>query len=315
MRIFENPNFQFVQNRKKAYLFSIAVTVLGFVSMATRGFEWGIDFTGGQEFVVQTASPVDVAAARDALDAAFPSSPEVKRYGDDLLVRVGPGVTGTPSELGARIVAAVGNGARIGSTSQVEPRFASDLQRSALYAVLASVLVIFVYVLVRFEWTWGIGAVVSLVHDVLFTLAVLSLLHGLLPFSLAIDQTIIAALLTIVGYSINDTVVVYDRIREDRRADKLAPADDVANRAMNETLSRTILTGGATLLALLIVFIFSGESVRGFAFTMFIGILLGTYSSIFIATPVMLDLLRWLGRGKAPATPAAPKARPVVARG
>ena len=314
MRIFENPNFAFVQNRKKAYVFSLAVTLLGFVSMATRGFEWGIDFTGGQEFVVQTANPVDVAAARNALEGVLPGAPEVKRYGDDLLVR-----TDAPGEapaVGAQIVerlnAAVPNaGARLGGYDVIAPRFASDLQRSALYAVLASVLVIFVYVLVRFEWTWGIGAVVSLVHDVLFTLSILSLFHGWLPFSLAIDQTIVAALLTIVGYSINDTVVVYDRIREDRRADKLAPADDVANRAMNETLSRTILTGGATLLALFIVFVFSGESVRGFAFTMFIGILLGTYSSIFIATPVMLDLLRWLGKGKAPAA----KVRPAVARG
>lgn len=296
MRVFENANYAFIANRRNAYIFSLIVTLLGFASFATRGFEWGIDFTGGKEYVVRTTVDRPVGNIRSDVERALGGAPEVKRYGDDLLVRVGPDVPGSTTEVGEKIVAAVGDGATVEGYDEIAPRFATDLQRSALYAVLASVIVIFFYVLVRFEWTAGVGAIVSLIHDVLFTLSLFSLLHGWLPFSLAIDQTIVAAFLTIVGYSINDTVVVFDRIREDRGKWKNLPIEEVSNRAMNETLSRTLITGGSTLLSLVVVFIFGGESVRGFAFAMLVGIMLGTYSSVFIATPVMVDVQRFLAR-------------------
>jgi preprotein translocase subunit SecF len=189
----------------------------------------------------------------------------------------------------------------------VGPRFAEDLQRGALYAVLGSILVIFLYVMVRFTWTYSAGAVICVAHDVIVTLGVVSLLQGVVPFSLQLDQTLIAAFLTIVGYSINDTVVVYDRIREFTNLFKTEPFEKVVNRAINSTLSRTIVTGGTTIISLLVLFIFGGETLKGFAFSLLFGILLGTYSSIFIAAPVMMALRRWAqgrGRGVRPAAVA-----------
>ncbi len=301
MRIFQNANFAFIANRRKAYIFSILVTLIGLVSMATKGFEWGIDFTGGKEFLVEMPDGTTVPQARQAITQALGGSPEVKLSDANLLVRTD--VAQDAPELKAKIERAL-PGARVLRSSEIAPRFATDLQKSALYAVLASVIVIFFYVIFRFHWTWGVGAVVSLVHDVLFTLSIFSLLHGVLPFSLAIDQTTIAAFLTIVGYSINDTVVVFDRIREDRAKYKNQPIGEVANRAMNETLSRTMLTGGTTLLTLFVLLIFGGETIRGFAFALFIGIALGTYSSVFIATPVMVDLLGYLDKRKGTKAPA-----------
>lgn len=294
MRIFENANYRFVQNRKLAYIFSLTVTVLGLISMVTKGFEWGVDFTGGKEFLVSAPGTSDVDA-RARLDEALAGSIEVKRSNENLLVRTDP--TGEAPAVAAQIEQTLGQGAKVLRYSEIAPRFATDLQKSALYAVLASIFVIFIYIFVRFEWKSGIGAIASIVHDVLFVLSLFSLLHGWVPFSLAIDQTTIAAFLTIVGYSINDTVVVFDRIREDRQKYPKMSLDDVANRAMNETLSRTVLTGGSVILVLFVLFMFGGETLRGFTFAMLVGTIIGTYSSVFIATPVMLDIARKTGEG------------------
>jgi preprotein translocase SecF subunit len=175
-------------------------------------------------------------------------------------------------------------------TDNVGPRFAADLKEGAIFSVLGSLLVIFVYILIRFEWRFGVGAVAALFHDVLITLGVFSMLHGYLPFSLQIDQTIIAAFLTIVGYSLNDTVVVFDRVREYVGLFKAERYEDVVNRSINNTLSRTIITSGTTLLVVVVLFIFGGEVLRGFAFALIVGILIGTYSSIFVASPVVVAL-------------------------
>jgi preprotein translocase subunit SecF len=301
MRIFKNTNFQFVANRRKAYIFSLVVTVLGLISMATKGFEWGIDFTGGKEFLVETASEISLPDAREALTGALGGSPEVKRSEDNLLVRTD--AAGETPALRTTIEQAI-PGARVVRTDDIAPRFAADLQQAALYAVLASMVVIFFYIIVRFEWKSGLGAIVSIVHDVLFVLSLFSLLHGLVPFSLAIDQTTIAAFLTIVGYSINDTVVVFDRIREDRAKYKNMPIEEVSNRAMNETLSRTILTGGSVLLVLFVLFLFGGETLRGFTFAMLMGTIIGTYSSVFIATPVMIDVTNRIEKKRGQKAPA-----------
>ena len=309
MRIFENANYRFVQNRKLAYIFSITVTLLGLVSMVTRGFEWGVDFTGGKEFLVAAPGVSDVDA-RARLDDALSGAIEVKRSNDNLLVRTDP--TGEAPAVAAQIEQTL-PGAKVLRYSEIAPRFATDLQKSALYAVLASIFVIFIYIFVRFEWKSGVGAIVSVVHDVLFVLSLFSLLHGWVPFSLAIDQTTIAAFLTIVGYSINDTVVVFDRIREDRQKYPKMHLDDVANRAMNETLSRTILTGGSVILVLFVLFLFGGETLRGFTFAMLVGTLIGTYSSVFIATPVMLDIARRVGESGPLKTTTAARPTPRTA--
>jgi preprotein translocase SecF subunit len=199
-----------------------------------------------------------------------------------------------------------GSTARVAGLDTVGPRFADDLKRGAIYSVLGSLLVIFLYVMLRFHWTFSAGAVACLFHDVIVTLGVVSLLEGIVPFSLQVDQTLVAAFLTIVGYSINDTVVVYDRIREYTNLFKTEPFERTVNRAINSTLSRTIVTGGTTILSLIVLFIFGGETLKGFAFTMLFGIVLGTYSSIFIASPVMMELRAWSLRRKRPVGATVP---------
>ena len=296
MRIFENTHFPFVKHRKKAYVFSGALMLLSVVSLMTRGLELGIDFTGGMEFVVSGASAPGATAVREALTPALGSEPEVKTFGEsDLLIRVA--AEGEITEVQQRIIETIrdrfpGTQPEIVQTDVVGPRFAEDLKQAALYSVLGAMLVIFVYILIRFEWRFGLGAVIALFHDILITLGLFSFLHGWLPFSLAIDQTIIAAFLTIAGYSVNDTVIVFDRIREYTTIFKTTPFEEVVDRSINATLSRTIITSGSTLLVILVLFIFGGEVLKGFTFALLVGIGIGTYSSIFVASPIVIELKR-----------------------
>jgi SecD/SecF fusion protein len=179
------------------------------------------------------------------------------------------------------------------STSKIGATIAEDIKSSSIYTALIAIIGIFIYIVIRFrKWQFGAGVVVSLIHDVAFTLGVFSLFKGILPFSLEVDQTIIAAVLTLIGYSMNDTVVVFDRIRENLREGKHATLKELFDHAMNSTLSRTIMTSFYTFTTMVIIFIFGGESVRGFSFAMILGILVGTYSSIFIAAPVAYHLLK-----------------------
>ena len=294
MRIFENINVAFVQSRTKGYIFSGVLLVLSLVSLVTHGLEMGIDFKGGMEFVVETNEALDAVAVREALTGVLESAPEVKAFGErDLLVRTLD--EGDINEVQATITGRIseafeGSNPTILKTDIVGPRFAADLKRGALYSVFGSLLVIFVYILIRFEWRFGLGAVLALFHDVTITLGVFSALHGFVPFSLQIDQSIIAAFLTIVGYSLNDTVVIFDRIREYSNIYKTEAYGDMVNRSINHTLSRTVVTSGTTLLVVATLFIFGGEVLRGFAFALIIGILIGTYSSIFVASPVVVEL-------------------------
>ena len=293
MRIFENANYPFVQHRKKAYVFSGVLILLSLVSLVTRGLELGIDFKGGMEFIVSGATEPGATAIREALTPVLGAEPEVKTYGEDILIRVA--AEGDINEVQQQIVETIRQRfpetqPEVVQTNIVGPRFAEDLKRGAIYSILGSLLVIFVYILIRFEWRYSLGAVLALFHDVLITLGLFSLLHGWLPFSLEIDQTIIAAFLTIVGYSLNDTVVVFDRIREYMNIFKTKPFEEVVNLSINTTLSRTIITSGTTLLVVVILFIFGGEVLRGFSFALMVGIGIGTYSSIFVASPVVIDL-------------------------
>jgi len=293
MRIFENANYPFIQHRKKAYVFSGILLLLSLVSLVTRGLELGIDFKGGMEFIVSGATEPGASAIREALTPVLGAEPEVKTYGEDILVRVA--AEGDINEVQQQIVETIRQRfpetqPEVVQTNIVGPRFAEDLKRGAIYSILGSLLVIFVYILIRFEWRFSLGAVAALFHDVLITLGLFSLLHGWLPFSLEIDQTIIAAFLTIVGYSLNDTVIVFDRIREYTNLFKTKPFEEVVNLSVNATLSRTIITSGTTLLVVVILFIFGGEVLRGFSFALIVGIVIGTYSSIFLASPVVIEL-------------------------
>ena len=294
MRIFENANFGFVDSRMKGYIFSGLLLVLSVASLFVHGLELGIDFKGGMEFIVHTASPLPTTGVRSALSEVLDSEPEVKTYGEDaLLIRTlaGEDINVVEAAVVRGIAAAYPDSSpEVEKRDVVSPRFAEDLKQGAIYSVFGSLLVIFIYILIRFEWRFGLGAVAALFHDVLITLGVFSALHGFLPFSLQVDQTIIAAFLTIVGYSLNDTVVVFDRIREYAGGFKTEKFGTVVNRSINNTLSRTIITSGTTLLVVVVLFIFGGEVLRGFAFALIIGIVIGTYSSIYVASPIVLEL-------------------------
>jgi preprotein translocase subunit SecF len=294
MRLFETANYSFLPNRRKAYIFSAILIVASLISLATRGLEMGIDFLGGQEFVIETAQPLSVTEVRSDLARVLGVEPEVKSFGANaILVRTS--VEGETSDVQARILAAIsqrspGASPTVIQSDVVGPRFADDLRRGAIWSILGSLLVIFIYILVRFEWRFSLGAVAALFHDVTIVLGLFSMFHHLLPFSLTIDQAIIAAFLTIVGYSLNDTVVVFDRIRELTHLFKTEKYDVIVNRAINNTLSRTVVTSGTTLIVLITLFIFGGEVLRGFAFALIVGVVIGTYSSIFVASPVLVEL-------------------------
>ncbi|MBT3449438.1 MAG: protein translocase subunit SecF [Bacteroidetes Order II. Incertae sedis bacterium] len=306
MRIFENINYEFIGRRKMGYVISGVLILVSLVSFAINGLELGIDFKGGREFVVETTSPLDVTTVRTALTDVLEFAPEVKTYqyngAQQLLVRTV--VDGDADVLRNQIIDTIGRTfpevePKIEKTYVVSANFAEDMKRGSIYSIIGSLLVIFVYILIRFEWRFGVGAVAALFHDVIITLGVFSLMQNILGFSLQIDQTIIAAFLTIVGYSLNDTVVVFDRIREYTGLFKSENYENVLNKSINNTLSRTVVTSGTTLLVVTVLFIFGGEVLRGFAFALIIGILIGTYSSVFVASPVVLELrLRAAGKRK-----------------
>ncbi len=294
MRIFENSTYAFIENRTKAYIFSGTLVVLSLVSLAIHGLELGIDFKGGMEFVVETQEPLVSTEVRAMLGDVLGSTPEVKSFGPNaLLIRTLS--EGEIEQVESQIMSGMNqaypqSSPRLIKTDVVGPRFAEDLKEGAIFSVIGSLLVIFIYILIRFEWRFGLGAVAALFHDVTITLGFFAAFHGILPFSLQIDQAIIAAFLTIVGYSLNDTVVIFDRIREYTNLFKAEAYGSVVNKSINNTLSRTIVTSGTTLLVVITLFIFGGEVLRGFAFALIVGIVIGTYSSIFVASPIVVEL-------------------------
>ena len=301
MRIFENVNFNLVGRRKQAFFFSATLLVISVVSLFVRGVTPGIDFLGGSEFIIETDTELNVTEVRAQLDQALGASPEVKRFGSPTTILVRSTVGGDVNEIEQRVVQTIsdnnpGSNPLVVKTDSVGPRFADDLKRGAILSVLFALAVIFIYIMIRFEWRFGVGAVAALAHDVTITLGLFSLLHDLVPWSLQIDQAIIAAFLTIVGYSLNDTVVVFDRIREYANIFKTEAYDLVVNKSINSTLSRTIVTSGTTLIVVLVLFLTGGEVLRGFAFALIVGIFVGTYSSVFVAAPVVLELRRRAGR-------------------
>ncbi len=301
MRIFENAQYDFTGKQKFAAILSGILIVLSLISLMTRGLEAGIDFMGGTEIIVRTDEPLGAVAVRIDLARDLGTTPEVKEFGspDLLLIRT---IAGGDLDSIENVVVTSLNASHAGANARsegrdsVSPRFADDLKRGAIWAVLASLLVIFLYIMARFEWRYSLGAIAALVHDVTITLGIFSLLHGVLPFSLQIDQTIIAALLTLVGYGLNDTVVIFDRIREYVNLFKTEHFPSVVNRSINSTLSRTFITSGTTLIVVFVLFLFGGEVLKGFAFALLIGIVIGTYSSVFVASPVVILLRERIGK-------------------
>lgn len=296
MRWFETPNYNFVETRKIGYYISTAMLVIAIGALLLKGLSYGIDFKGGKELVVEFDTAVSVTEVRDLLTPALGSQPEVKQFGlsRDLLVRTDSEMEATPLQntiISTLTTAFPGNNVVIIKTDDISPRFADDLKWGALNAILFSMVVIFLYILVRFKnWRYSVGTIAAITHDVIIILGVFVIFNGILPFSLDIDQTTIAAFLTIVGYSLNDTVVVFDRLREDSLVYKTDPLEKMVNRAMNSTLSRTVVTSLTTLFVVTVLFIFGGEVLKGLAFALIVGIILGTYSTLYVACPVVVDL-------------------------
>lgn len=302
---FQNVNWQFVAKRKTFYIISSIIILIGVGSFVTRGLSYGVDFTGGRTYLVRFDETVETSNVREALKETFVTeagvnlAPEVKVFGDDNQVKITTSFLINSESISAdelvdqRLnegLAAIGMDYEIMSSQKVGPTIADDIKKSALWAMVFSLLVIFLYILLRFrKWQYGLAAVAAIFHDVLVVLAVFSIFYGILPFSLDIDQAFIAAILTVVGYSINDTVVVFDRIREFLGMHKKRDTKEVINDALNSTLSRTVNTSFTTLFVLLMIFIFGGEVIRGFAFALLVGVAVGTYSSLCVATPIVVD--------------------------
>ena len=304
-RIFKHANFKFVEYRKVAYVISAFVLLAG-IGAFFNGFNEGVEFKGGRSYTIGFTNPVSVDLVRDDLKVAFNEYPVVKTIGDGRRMNITTsymkGVENADSIVQTKLYEGLKKALpkdlsyadfvsnyKKGSIT-VQPTISDDLKRGAVKATIFAMLVIFLYIFIRFrDWRYSAGTILTLLHDVLVTLAVFSFFKNIVPFPLEIDQHFIAAVLTVIGFSMNDTVIVFDRIREYARDLKGADKKTIINRAINDTLSRTIMTSVTVFLVLLILFIFGGEVTRGFAFAMLIGVITGTYSSIFVGVPVLVD--------------------------
>ncbi|WP_353127562.1 protein translocase subunit SecDF [Parapedobacter pyrenivorans] len=299
----QHANFAFVQNRKKIYLASVVFIAIGFIVMFTKGFSLGVDFQGGRTYTVRYEKAIDLEEVRENLNETFGLTTEVKIYGADNQVRVTTTyhIDDTNDEADKEVLASLneglskvdGNAYEILSSQKVGPTIANDIKSRAVYAGIFSVIVIALYILFRFhKWQYSVAAAIPTIHDALIILILFSMLDGIVPFSLDIDQHFVAAILTVIAYSVNDTVVVFDRLREYLGMSKRKNEDigDTVNLAINRTLSRTIVTSLTVIFVMAILFIFGGEVIRGFSFAILIGVIVATYSSICLAAPLIVDL-------------------------
>ena len=369
MRIFENLNYDFISKKNIAYILSIVLFLLGLISALIRGLEFGIDFKGGTEIVLQFDKAVDIGSVRTDVENIGLGNMEVKTFGGETGVMIRTEQQVIPANIFPEVVSYIQNeidkefpgglqrqivdstansvtfafankdttddvidalfaaGFQSGKVSEepdnnqmvvragiadwikenlnqkikdnnfivlkediVGPKIGKELKRDAVLAIFFALIVILVYLGFRFKFIFAFGAVTALFHDTLITLGLFSLLYGLVPgLNLEIDITIVAAFLTLIGYSINDTVIVFDRIRENIKIHKTKPINEIINTSINQTMSRTVLTGGTTLMTVFVLLIFGGEVLRAFAFTLFFGIIIGTYSSIFVASALVYE--------------------------
>ncbi|MEX0593426.1 MAG: protein translocase subunit SecF [Balneolaceae bacterium] len=298
MRWFETPTFDFVRLHSISTWLSGGLVIASLVAIFGLGLNYGIDFQGGKEYVFQFEEPVEIIDVRGVLTDVLGSQPEVRRYGSEVEIMVRTDAEGDITAVRGQIEEALrasfsGNEYTVIKTDIVGPRFAEDLRLAALNSVIFALAVIFIYILIRFKkWYYSAGAVVALFHDVIIVLGIFTVLGEFAPFDVTIGQSIIAAFLTIVGYSLNDTVVVFDRIRENSLVHKTLTFSDMINRSLNDTLSRTVITSVTTLFVVTVLFIFGGEVLKGFSFALMLGVILGTYSSLFVASALVVDLER-----------------------
>ncbi len=320
--LFADINFDFLGKRKIAYMFSGVIIAIGLFSIFTNGLNPGVDFVGGRTYIVSFPKAVNADEVKASLTSAFVDEkgnkfiPDVKTYGEDSQLKITTKfmINGEGADVDNTVQEKLFNGLKsylpdgytyknfissepdkkIGRMQSIKvgPTIADDIKKGAVYAIFGSLFVVFLYILFRFKkWQFSLGAVAAVFHDVLIVLGLFSLFWKILPFNMEVDQAFIAAILTVIGYSLNDTVVIFDRIREFMNEHSRWELNKTINKALNSTLSRTLNTSLTTLVTLIAIFIFGGESIRGFVFALIIGVIVGTYSSLFIATPVMYDMV------------------------
>ena len=310
----QDLNFDFLGKRKIAYLFSTCIISLGLVLIMANGLKLGVDFTGGRSYIVSFTESVIPSELKVDLDDQLDGSVEVKTYGSSNAVKITTSYLVNESSNEADIlvkdklvsslesitgftentagVADLDNSFKIEGSSKVGASVADDIKSSSYMAILWSLVAIFVYILFRFrKWEYSLASIIALIHDALFVVSAFAIANSL-GANFEIDQVFMAAVLTVIGYSINDTVVVFDRIRERLEENKKASKTKVINEAINQTLSRTLITSLTTLIVVLVLLIFGGEVLRAFSFALLVGIIGGTFSSVFIASPIMVDLMK-----------------------
>ena len=317
-KIFKHASFKFIEYRKYAYGLSIIIFALGISTFfRDNAFDEGVEFAGGRSYTIKFDKPVNEDLVRDELKKEFGESVIIKTVDvkNQINITTSYKIKETGSNIDSLVERKLYNGLRphlAANTSFVDfeknykqgsqtvlPTISDDLKNGAKKAVIFGIIIICLYIFIRFrDWRYSLGTIFSLLHDVFVTLIVFSFARKIVPFPLEIDQHFIAAILTVIGFSMNDTVIVYDRIREDSMLMKGANNASIINRAINETLSRTIMTSLTVFLTILILFIFGGEVTRGFAFAMLVGVITGTYSSIFVAAPVLVDFAKSRPLGK-----------------
>lgn len=310
-KMLRNINYDFVGKRKTFYWISGVIIAIGIFSIAIMpmitgksGLNYGVDFKGGYSFVVNFDKAPALNDIRTNLDKAFGHTPEVKTYGSDTRLSITTDylITENGDSVSSKVKAKLIEGLaplgkeynpKVIGEQKVGATIASDVKNSAFNSILFALIVIFIYIIIRFKsWQFALGATVAMFHDALFVLTIFSLFKDIMPFSLDVDQAIIAAILTVMVYSMNDTVVVFDRIREYLNNNKKSAMIPTINQAINKTLSRTVITSFTIFLVVLILFLFGGQVIKGFAFAMLVGVIIGTYSSIFVATPIVVDLTK-----------------------
>ncbi|NOR87573.1 MAG: protein translocase subunit SecDF, partial [Bacteroidales bacterium] len=317
-KFLKNTKIDFIGKRKIAYIISGILIILSIASLGTRGLSYGVDFSGGRTYIVRFDQNVNTTNIRKALSTEFEQIPEVKTFGPDRQVKIttqylidddGDNVDEiiqnmlytslkqfNTHEITYRQFSGDTQDSEqlvgILSSQKVGPTIVDEIIRGAFFAIIFSLIIIFGYIAVRFKkWQYGLGGVAALFHDTTITLGIFSMFYGILPFSMEMDQAFIAAILTIIGYSINDTVIIFDRIREYIGIHKKTDLKTNINDGLNSTLARTVNTSGTTLLVLLAIFLFGGEIIRGFTFALLVGVVVGTYSSLFTASPITYDML------------------------
>ncbi len=296
MRFLHNVNIDFLSKRRLFYSISAVLIIIGFTIFILRGIPLGIDFKGGTEVLVRFQSDIEVQKVRESMDKIGILGSEIKTMGNERDILIRTTEQGEGSTVSDRIREGIkanipGNNIEILRIDKVGPKIGKELRLSAVYATLFSLIAILIYLALRFEFIYALGAVIALFHDVLITIGAVAVFDTLFPaLNLELSQTMVAAFLTLIGFSTNDTVIVFDRIRENIKLYKNEDIQKVMNKSINTTLSRTIITSGTVFITVFILFLLGGEVNRGFAFTFLVGVVTGTYSSVYIASAFVVDI-------------------------